>query len=42
MSNKKITQICNLTNMLLKYNWHLNLINNEITINLKQQNIKKY
>lgn len=35
-------QVCSLINILLKYKWYLNPINNKIAINLGLQNIKKY
>lgn len=30
----KVMQIYNITNILLKYNWHLNLIDNKAAIDL--------
>lgn len=35
-------QVCSTTNILLKYNWHLNLTNNEAAVGLELQSIKKY
>lgn len=34
MPNTEIAQICNVTNILLKYNWHLNLTDNEAVMDL--------
>lgn len=42
MLNAEVTQICNATNVLLKYNWYLNLINNEVAIDIVLQSINKY
>ena len=42
MSNAKITRIGNVTNVLLKYNWHLNSIDNKAVVDLKLQSFKKY
>ena len=38
----KITQVCSTTNILLKYNWHLNLMDNEVAVYLGLQSNKKY
>ena len=40
--NAEIMQLCSITNVLLKYNWHLNLTDNEAAINLELQSVKKY
>lgn len=42
MPNAEVTKICWITNILLKYNQHLNLMDNEVAVDLKLQNIKKY
>ena len=42
MPNTEVTRLCSATNFLLKYNWHLNLIDNKAVINLGLQSIKKY
>lgn len=42
MSNIKIKKIYNITNILLKYNQHLDPISNEATTNLKLKSLKKY
>lgn len=42
MPDIMVMRICNITNIFLKYNWYLNLTNNEITINPKLQDVKKY
>lgn len=34
MPNIEVTQICNLTNTLLEYNWHMNPMDNEATVDL--------
>lgn len=33
--NIKVILICNITNVLLKYNWYLNLTNNKVIVDLK-------
>lgn len=38
--NIKVIQIYNIINILLKYNWYLDLIDNKIAMNLGLQNIK--
>ena len=40
--NAEVTQVCNAINVLLKYNWHLDLTDNEAAINLGLQSVKKY
>ena len=40
--NIEITQVCNTTTMLQKYNWHLNFINNEAALDLELQSVKNY
>ena len=35
-------QIYSIINFMLKYNWYLNLMDNETVIDLGLQNIKKY
>ena len=42
MPNAEIMQVYNTTNILLKYNWHLDPTDNKVTINLRLQSIKKY
>lgn len=37
----KLTQVCSKKNVLLIYNWHLNLIDNKVVIDLGLQSIKK-
>lgn len=41
MLNVKITQIGSTTNILLKYNQHLDFIDNKTAIDLQLQNNKK-
>lgn len=40
--NIEIMQISSITNILLKWKWHLNPINNKIAINLELPSVKKY
>lgn len=40
--NIEVTQVYNIINILLKYNWYLDLINNKVAIDLELQSIKKY
>ena len=42
MPDIEVTQICNTTNILLKYNWYLDFIDNKAAIDLGLQSIKKY
>ena len=35
MTNVEVIQISNITNILLKYNWHLNFKNNKAVVDLK-------
>ena len=42
MPNMEVTQKCNATNVLLKYNWYLNPTDDEVVVNLELQSIKKY
>ena len=42
MPDVEVTRVCSAINVLLKYNWHLNPINNETAINLELQSVKKY
>lgn len=42
MPNVNIIQIYNLINTLLKYTKSFNFSNNEIALNLRLQNVKKY
>lgn len=42
MPDIKVTRIYNTINILLKYNWYLDLINNKVAIDLELQSIKKY
>lgn len=42
MSDTKIIQVCNAINILLKYNWNLNLTDNKKSVDLELQSIKKY
>ena len=39
MPNAKVMQICGITNVLLKYNWHLDSTNNETAVDLELQNV---
>ncbi len=34
MPDAEVMQVYNVINILLKYNWHLNLIDDEVTVNL--------
>ncbi len=38
----EVTRVCSATNLLLKYNWHLNPMDNEAAMNLRLQTVKKY
>ena len=38
----KVMQVCNATNVLLKYNWHLNSIDNKTAVDLELQSVKRY
>lgn len=38
----EVTQVCRTTNIVLKYNQHINLTNNKAAIDLRLQSIKKY
>ncbi len=40
--NIEIWQVCSTANVLLKYNWHLNLIDDESVVDLGLQSVKKY
>ena len=40
MANVEVTRICSVTNVLLKYDWHLDPTDNEAPVDLK--NVKKY
>lgn len=42
MPDIEVTQVGNTTNMLLKYNWHLDSTDNKIAVNLKLQSVKNY
>ena len=42
MLDIEVTQVYNATNVLLKYNWHLDPIDNEVAVDLGLQNVKKY
>lgn len=43
MANIKVTEVCDATNVLLKYNLHLNFIDdNKIALELEMASIKKY
>lgn len=42
MLNTKVAQVCSATKFWLKYNYHLNLADNELAIDLGLQNVKKY
>ncbi len=35
MPNAEAMRVCNAVNILLKYNWHLNPMDNEVAINLE-------
>ena len=41
-SDAEIMRVCNATNVLLKYNWHLDLMHDEAVVDLGLQSIKKY
>lgn len=38
----KVIRVCSATNVLLKYNWYLNLTNNKAATDFKLQNVEKY
>ena len=38
----EVTRVCSATNVLLKYNWHFDLTENEATMDPRLQSIKKY
>ena len=38
----EVTRICSATNVLLKYNWHLDLMDDKTAVDLGLQSIKKY
>ena len=38
----EVTRICSATNLLLKYNWHLDPTDNEAAVDLGLQSVKKY
>ena len=40
--NVEVTWVCSATNILLKYNWHLDPIDDKVAIDLGLQSIKKY
>ena len=40
--NIEVMRVCNVTNILLKYNWHLNSTDNKAAIDLELWNIEKY
>ena len=42
MPDAKVKRVCNLTNVLLKYNWHLDFTDDETAVNLGLQSVKKY
>ncbi len=42
MPNANITQVCSATNIVLKYNWHLNPTDDEAVVDLELQSVKKY
>ncbi len=42
MPNTKVTRVCSATNILLKYNWHLNSTDDESDLDLGLQSAKKY
>lgn len=41
MPDTEVGWICSVTNVLLKYNWHLNPIDNKVVVDLGLQNVKK-
>ncbi len=38
----EVTRVCRATNVLLKYNWHLNPTDNEAAVDLGLRSVKKY
>ncbi len=38
----KVMRVCSATNVLLKYNWHLNPMDNKAVVDLGLQSVKKY
>lgn len=42
MPTIKVMQVCNATNIQLKYNWSLNYIDNKVNMNLRLQGVEKY
>ncbi len=40
--NAEVTWVCSATNILLRYNWHLNPTDNEAAVDLGLRNVKKY
>ena len=38
----EVTRIYSATNMLLKYNWHFNPMNEEVVMDLELQSVRKY
>ena len=42
MPDAEVTRVCSATNILLKYNWHLDLTDNKAVVNLRLLSIKKY
>lgn len=42
MLDIEVTQVYSVINILLKYNWYLNSIDNKAAINLRLQSIKNY
>ncbi len=38
----EVTRVCSATNILLKYNWHLNLTDDKVAVDLGLQSVKKY
>lgn len=42
MPNGEFMRVYIKTNLLLKYNWHLDLTNNKAAINLRLQSVNRY
>ena len=42
MPDAEVTRVCSATYVLLKYNWHLDSIDNEAVVDLELQSVKKY
>ncbi len=40
--NAEVTRVCSATNVLLKYNWHLNPRDDETAVDLRLRSVKKY